>query len=340
MNTEQKQFLQKLIKEAGKGLVILIVAVMAFKFMSWNSWKLEQVADIAGNIGKEPPAVNLVLLEKDKPGFQKSFVHNEKGNYYLINNFDISGYLKGISDNSGSSIKITVNNREVTSFLLFRFKRYHVLYTGEYYFVFMAESSGIEDLVRLNETVPAVVNSLFKLAVSSNDEERKENIAQYFQGVEKEINYGKARISIPLTGTFKKGKLYEIYFEYKVSGEAKPVVVLASVANRHKLDIKGDRNYRKAVLMYSPQEDTTGLVLHLLGRHTEKKGRFDGAVSFKDVSIYCHENSHQGTRAPRYTKGHEREYPWLKEFPVLQVTYLDFIAKIKDEFLGTSFFEK
>jgi len=330
---ERKQFLVKLLKEAGKGFVILIAAVMAFKFMAWNSFKLEQAGAIAGEIGKEPSAVNLEISGKIGPLFRQSFAYNDKGNYYIINRFDIAGHIRDAADFSGGNIHITVNNREVASFLLFRFKRFNVLYTGGYYFAFTTAESGIEDLVRLDRSFPDIENSLFKLAAArkgaegEQDEDKKEVIYQCFQGAEKELTYGSARASIPLPGVFKKGKLYEIVFDYKVTRGAKAVVMLSPASNRHELAAGAEGKYRKVSLLFSPQEDVTAPILYLLGRSQGKQGAFDGAVSFKDIFLY------------RY----EQDYPWLNEFHgshSSHVAYLDSVDGLKEEFVGVKYFQK
>jgi hypothetical protein len=308
---ERKQFLVKLLKEAGKGFVILIAAVLAFKFIAWNSFKLEQAVAIAGELGKEPSAlsVNLEISGKIGPLFRQSFPYNEKGNHYIINRFDIAGHIRDAADFSGGNIHITVNNREVASFLLFRFKRFNVLYTGGYYFAFTTAESGIEDLVRLDRSFPDIENSLFKLA--AQDEDKKEVIYQCFQGAEKELTYGSARASIPLPGVFKKGKLYEIVFDYKATAGAKAVVMLSSASNRHKLAAGAEGKYRKVSLLFSPEEDVAAPVLNLLGRSQGKKGAFDGAVSFKDISLYRYEQD-----------------------------YLDSVDGLKEEFVGVKYFQK
>lgn len=329
---EKKQLLLKLMKQAGKGVIVLIVTVMAFKFMAWNSFKLEQAADIAGEIGKEPSAVNLVVSGKDSLLFQKSFAYNERGNYYIINHFDITDHIRDAEDMTGGNFKMTVNSREITSFLLFRFNRFNVLFTGGYYFTFTTADSGIEDLVRLDRSFPDIGNSLFKLAVArkgakgDKEEDKKEVIYQCFQGAEKELKYSSARVSIPLSAPFQKGKLYEIIFDYKISGGGKPVVMLAPASDRYELDTAVEGSYRKVSLLFSPQVDTASLKLYLMGRSEEKakKGRFDGVVSFKDISVY------------RY----EKEYPWLNEFHGSRVAYFDLVDRIKEEFIGVRFFEK
>lgn len=331
-SAERKQFLVKLMKEAGKGLVILIAVVLAFKFMAWNSFKLEQAVAIAGELGKEPSAlsVNLVVSGKTGPLFRQSFAYNEKGNYYIINRFDIAGQIRDAEDMSAGNIHITLNGRDISSYLVFRFKRFNVLYTGGNYFAFTTAESGIEDLVRLDRSFPDIENSLFKLAVArkgakgERDEDKKELIYQCFQGVEKELTYGSAKISIPLPWVFNKGKLYEIVFDYKVTGGAKAVVMLSSASNRHELESAVEGSYRKVSLLFSPQEDVTASILNLLGRSQGKKGAFDGAVSFKDISIY------------KYGK----EYPWLKEFHGSIAAYFDLVDGLNEEFIGVKYFQK
>jgi hypothetical protein len=331
-SAERKQFLVKFMKEAGKGMVILIAAILAFKFISWNFFKLEQAAAIAGELGKEPSAVNVNLEVSGKIGslFRQGFTYNKKGNYYITNRFDITGQISDTGDLCTGNSHILVNGRDISTFLVFRFKQFNVLYTGGYYFVFNTADSGIEDLVRLDRTFPDIENSLFKLAIAQKgakgegDEDKKELIYQCFQGIEKELTYGSAKVSIPLPGVFNKGKLYEIVFDYKVTGKAKAVVMLSPAPNRYELDAAVEGKYRKVSLLFSPQEDVTASILDLLGRSQGKKGPFDGTVSFKDISLY------------RY----EQDYPWLKELHGSHVAYFDSVDRLKEEFVGVKYFQK
>ena len=115
------------MKVGSKGIIILIAAVMSFKFMSWNSFKLDQVAAIARELGKEPPAMNLDISLQGGLGrrpIQKSFAFNEKGNYYIINQFDIRDYIQHIQDEAtvSDNMKITLNGREMA----YRFEKVEV----------------------------------------------------------------------------------------------------------------------------------------------------------------------------------------------------------------------
>lgn len=336
ISSEHKQLLVRLMKVGSKGIIILIAAVMSFKFMSWNSFKLDQVAAIARELGKEPPAMNLDISLQGGLGrrpIQKSFAFNEKGNYYIINQFDIRDYIQHIQDEAtvSDNMKITLNGREMASFMLFQFKQYNVLFTGGYYFVFLNPDSRIVEtkgkIIGLDQSFPRIESSLFKLAAmgtstgNAGNEEKKEIISQYFQEVEKELTYGNARVSISLPGSYKKGTLYEIVFDYKVSGGVKPGVMLAPISKKYELDITMEGNYRRAGLLFSPQIDIESPMLYLFVRAKGKKGHFDGTVSFKDISVYCYKD----------------EYPWLKEF-VSQVAYFDIIDKMKEEFIGVKFF--
>lgn len=332
LSNEHKPRLLRLMKAGGKGIIILIAAVMSFKFMSWNSFKLEHVVAIARELVQKPPAINVAILLQGGLGrrpsslFQKSFAFNEKGNCYIINQFDISDYIQDEADLKADNIKITINGREMTSFMLFQFKHYNVLFTGGYYFIFTKANSNIEEMIQLDQSVLRIENVLFKLAAmgkNGEDEGKKEIIYQYFQGAEKELTYGSARVSIPLPGFYKKGKLYEIVFDYKVSGGVKPEVMLAPISKKYELGITEEGIYRKAGLLFSPQGDIEAPELNFLGRAKGKKGHFDGTVSLKDIFVYSY----------------EKEYPWLKKF-VSQVVYFDIIDKMKEELIGVKFFEK
>lgn len=314
------------MKEIGRGILILLITVLAFKFIMWNSWKLEQAAAVTKGILSAPPAVNVTASTGNTTLFQKGFAYNRGGNYYIINHFDITGHIENIAN---GSVKLAVNDQEIPSLLLSRFKHFNAFCFNGYCFAFTTEHSGIQDLLRLREWMPLMAGCLFKLAVI--DEEAKQIIYRLFEDSEKELTYGRARISSLLPLTFKKGKLYEMVFDYKVSGDTKPVILAApepfhweSILFRHELDTSMPESYRKVSILFCPREDWVSPVLHVVGRRKSKKQpgrRFNGVVSIKNISVYQY----------------QKEFPWLNHLNGFQVAYLDFLNKIKDEFIGKEF---
>jgi hypothetical protein len=326
MTDEIKRKGQTILKEIGRGILILFITVLAFKFIMWNFWKLEQAAAVTKGIHKAPSAVNVTASTGNTTLFQKGFAYNRKGNYYIINHFDIAPHIENIAN---GFVKLAVNDQEISSLLLSQFKHFNAFCFNGYCFAFTTEHSGIEDLLRLREWMPFMAGCLFKLAVI--DEEAKQVIYRLFEDSERELKYGRARISSLLPLTFKKGKLYEMVFDYKVTGDAKPVILAApapfhreSILFYHELDTSMPGSYRKVSILFCPREDWVSPVLYVMGRKKSKKQpgrRFDGVVWVKNISIYQY----------------QKEFPWLNHLNGSRVAYLDFLNKIKDEFIGKEF---
>jgi hypothetical protein len=120
-------------------------------------------------------------------------------------------------------------------------------------------------------------------------------------------------------------------FDYKVTGDARPVILAApgpfhreSILFSHELDTSMPGSYRKVSLLFSPRQDRVSPMLHVMGREKSKKqpGRpFTGIVWIKNISVYQY----------------EKEFPWSNHLNGSRVAYLDFLNKIKDEFIGNEF---
>ena len=148
-----------LLKKIGQVLLIFIITLLTFKFIMWNWWKIDRATALAKGIIKAPSAVNLTLSGKNTGSvlFRKSFAYNSNGNYYIINQFDISPYI-------GHNLKITltVNRQNAQSPSLHRFKTFNVVTVKGRHFVFTTPDCGIEEWVELKKNLPAIIDSLDK----------------------------------------------------------------------------------------------------------------------------------------------------------------------------------
>ena len=151
----EKGYRRKLLwHEIGKGFIILIIAIGGFKYILWNFHKLEQSAEVTSRIVNASPAVNFTVSKEKQVLFKKSFAYNSDGNYYIINRFDLSPYIPGLTGTGSNTLELTVNGKPIHPYLLFRFERFNILYSIEYTFVFTTYVSGIENLVRLRKRMP------------------------------------------------------------------------------------------------------------------------------------------------------------------------------------------
>ncbi|MCP4150629.1 MAG: hypothetical protein GY757_22980 [bacterium] len=323
---EKKIILQKITT----GLIILVLSIMAFKFIIWNWWKMERFARMTNAVLTAQPAVNLGIFEEKKELFRRSFAHNGKGNYYIISNFDILPHI-----NSGS-IALKINRQTVTGFILSRFTNFNIIHSNGHYFVFTAKGCGIEAFEKMRHSLPGIIASIPKLAVNQMKTHRM-LIHSMFHQNEKELRYGKGRHIEAIPTILEKGRLYEIHLEYSITGPAVPQIMLAGPVKpgvagpvkpgvavpfkpgaHHVLDAKEKGTVREVAIMFRPVTAMQAPRLHLILRG-EKRKRPKGTVTFKNIRLY----------------GYEKEPPGLG-LKISQVVYIDILDKIKHDFIGVS----
>ena len=166
---------QVLLKMIGNGLIILIVTVLTYKFIAWNSWKVEQAVTQAKKILAAPPAVNLTLSKKNTPLFQKGFAHNSQGNYYIINHFDITPYIGENLD-----LSLSVNKQKNDSLLLYRFKHFNIIVSMGFRFVFTTSQCSMEEFINLVDSMPLIINSLSEVAAGNNKNQWENDFMKEF----------------------------------------------------------------------------------------------------------------------------------------------------------------
>jgi hypothetical protein len=152
---------QEIIKKIGIGVIICAASVLTFKFLMWNYWKVERTATLAKKILRAPAAVNLTLSNRGGVLFQKSFVYNPDGNYYIVNHFDIAPY---IDQANRLTLNLGINRRQSVSAAVHRFETFNLLHcTGfdaDIYFAFTTGDCDMEEFVRLIRLLPSIINSL------------------------------------------------------------------------------------------------------------------------------------------------------------------------------------
>lgn len=140
----------------GFGLLLLVIILFSYKFIAWNFWKLETTLKTLRLISNAPPAVNLAVFQGDTLLFRQSFVYNKKGNYYIINRFNIDRLSLPAHD----QLRVTVNRRPPKSLKWSSFQEFKILQAGEHYFVFIQPGCSIDTFAHLVNTIPHVIGSL------------------------------------------------------------------------------------------------------------------------------------------------------------------------------------
>jgi hypothetical protein len=316
------------MKNAGIGFIILIITLLTFKFIMWNFWKVENAVKLTKGILNAPSAVNLTILKGNSILFQKSFAYNREGNYYIVNHFDITPHLS----NDSAIFRLKLNNQKITSIVLYRFKTFHIVNIKDHYFVFpigksnikIKSHSDIETFVEIRDSIPFIIHSLFKLAIYE-EKEKRELVYTLLSNSQTELKYGTCRFFSELSIPFEKEKIYEIVFDYKVTGTAVPMVMLTThpyspddLLVHRVLDTSVQSTYRKASIIFRSRSFCRSPVLYLLKRGQKRR---DGIVCFKNISLY------------RY----KEEYQWLGQLTGSGAACFDFINKIKKNFIEVSY---
>jgi hypothetical protein len=161
---------QLLLKTIGNGLIILIVTVLTYKFIMWNSWKVDQAVTQVKKVLAAPPALNLTLSNDNTVLFQKSFANNVKNNYYIINHFDLTPYIRQIDNNKGSRfpLQLSINDGSKKNQLLrlHCFKTFNMVTVNGYHFVFTTSNCEIEDFLKIKECLPFIIRELFREGIA------------------------------------------------------------------------------------------------------------------------------------------------------------------------------
>jgi hypothetical protein len=230
---------------------------------------------------------------------------------------------------------VTVNDRLLSAFLLFRFNRFNVICHEDFYFVFFKDGCPVEAFTRLKDSMPLVVGSLFKLALhagNKRDGGKREIIYRYLKEPGMELKYGNGRLSRSIPVTFKKGLWYEAAIDYRVTGSAKPVVLLT--ANPFSIDLPVIRGVldnslsdtpRRALVVFSPDTDLVSPLIHLLlrGRRGPRDSKHikDKSISYEKIIFYRYAAAPPGMSDLSRSR--------------VGVTYADFLIKIRREFIET-----
>jgi hypothetical protein len=156
-----KQQQQEILKKIVIGILIAVVSVLTFKFLMWNYWKVERSAVLAKKILQAPAAVNLTLSNREEVLFQKSFANNPNGNYYIINQFDITPH---IDKANRLTLTVMVNSQKAVPVEVHRFKTVNILHcTGfdpDIYFAFTTSGCEIEEFVHLIQSLPSIIKAI------------------------------------------------------------------------------------------------------------------------------------------------------------------------------------
>lgn len=157
---------EKTLKKVGIGILTCAITILAFKFFIWNFWKLEWTEDFFKGVMDAPAAVNLTISQRDNLIFKKSFPRNKNGNFFIINQFDISPYIRVLPD-----LVVSIDNNPTRSLKLTRYDTFYILAAQNYYFVFTTPECGIKDFLVLKKNIVSIINNFLKSTVKRGEKE-------------------------------------------------------------------------------------------------------------------------------------------------------------------------
>lgn len=300
-------------------VLVLLTMVLFSYFLVVNFPKLEHTFDFHNRLKRVPAAVNLRILKGNKLLFKKSFARNRHG-VYITNCFDIS--KTNLSPNSsidGESLSFYVNGRPVSIFTIFGFRHFNAACINNFVFVFTTSTYGVKEIAELEKHS----NSLLKLLTIKNIGNEAVQLYSAHETADIKIKYPtgnklpqKVPVAIPVT--FEKDRIYELAFEYMVTGSALPLIYMNSKAKEKNVKYYSYALYRspagrfrKASILFSPGRDTNSLNLILSSK------RKQGTVIYRKISTCEYANTNP---IPAYFKN-------------TGVVYHDFYAKLEQEFI-------
>jgi hypothetical protein len=154
MNNSKRITDESLLKKFVIPLLLGVVTVLTFKFIMWNFWKVEQAVEMVGKIKRAKSAVNLMLANDKQVLLRKSFPFNKAGNYYIINQLDISPYIATDKGVQRLLLRVQVNGKISTDLPVVGDAQANIIKFDTHYFVFTTGESTINEFLRLREKVP------------------------------------------------------------------------------------------------------------------------------------------------------------------------------------------
>ncbi len=154
----------KRLKTAGIIILMILVTILTVKFLQWNFWKVDRAFRIGKKIISAPAAVNLKFVNPGQKGavvYQKGFPFNLEGNYYIVDQFDLTAY---IDRQQHVILRMQINRVPYKIESLHRFEYYTIVGVSylekKTYFIFTRANCPIEEFVKLKDSVEVIIKNL------------------------------------------------------------------------------------------------------------------------------------------------------------------------------------
>ncbi len=301
-------------------IIFGLITLLFVLFISANLKKLKYFVSFRASLANIPPAVNVKIVEDGSPLYEKSFPYN-KDNIYIVNRFDLSRPLEK------NGMVITLNRERFSAFLVYQFKNYNIVRLKKSYVVFTVNNCDIKEFLQMRNSKKSIITSLSKLILDMDKTAEKELICRLFDSSEETIDSKEGESIFSLPVKFKENHIYEFVFNYKVKGSVKPVFLLnGGTAGKppvfyNVLESPKNGQDRRASIVFWGSSNLISPTLHLSARF---KTKHKGTVSFYNISIY------------EYKSKSQKEH--FMEPSGSQVTYLDFVQGIRNDFIGIKYY--
>lgn len=301
-------------------IIFGLITLLFVLFISANLKKLKYFVSFRASLANIPPAVNLKIVKDGRPLFMKSFPYN-RDNIYIVNRFDLTRPL----DKDG--MVITLNGERFPAFRVYQFKNYNIVRLKKSYVVFTIDHCDIKEFLQMRNSKKSIITSLSKLVLDMDKAAEKELICRLFDSSEETIDNKKDESIVSLPVIFKENHIYEFVFGYKVKGTVRPVFRLnGGITGKPPVIYKAleptqNGQDRRASIVFWRSSDLISPTLNLSARF---KTKYKGTVSFNNISIYEYESKSQNKH--------------FMELCGSQVTYLDFVQNIRNDFIGIKYY--
>jgi len=323
-NHQWIETMNKMDKKIVLRIIFGLITLLFVLFISANLKKLKYFVSFRASLANIPPAVNVKIVKDGSPLYEKSFPHN-KDNIYIVNRFDLTRPLEK------DGMVITLNRERFPSFLVYQFKNYTIVRLKKSYVIFTANNCDIKEFLQMRNSKKTIITSLSKLVLDMGHSGEKETIHRLFDSSEETIDHKKGESIVSLPVIFKENHIYEFVFDYKVKGSVKPMFRLnGGTAGKppvlyNVLEPAKNGQYRRASIVFWRSSDLISPTLHLSARF---KTKHKGTVSFNNISIYEYE----------YKSKSKSKKEHFMEPSGSQVTYLDFVQDIRNDFIGIKYY--
>lgn len=302
------------------GLVSITLLLFCY-FLYLNFPKLRCAMDFNKRIKQIPSAVNVRIVKGGMPLFRKSFAWN-RGSVYIAPHCNITNHLQENEDD----VVFFVNGQRFTTFTLFRFKNFSAVPLKKTVFVFTGSGYGIKKIVELEKHS----QSFFKLLTVKTIGGEAEKLYGAYGNAALEIKNssgknspGNGSLTIPVT--FKQNKVYELSFDYMITGDTIPRLALTRRSReeevscfRYLLYRPPESGFRRASILFSPARDIDPAKL-ILSRSKRK-----GIVCYKNISVFKYPDTDTGPAFLTKSK----------------IVYDDFYRKLLKEYIGKKSYDE